>query len=171
MTKLTTARDIFVDGLRNAHAMEKQALSIMEPQLSRLEHYPEVSALLDRHIRETEDQIRRLDDILSGIDESASTIKDMSLSFTGSMAAMGHSMASDEILKNAFANHAFENFEIASYTSLITMAEISGASAAVPLLRASLDEETRMAKALHDSLDTVTRRYIELAASDERADI
>ncbi|MFN3524483.1 MAG: ferritin-like domain-containing protein [Paracoccus sp. (in: a-proteobacteria)] len=171
MTKMTTAHEIFADGLRNAHAMEKQALSIMQPQLNRLEHYPEISALLDRHIRETEDQLNRLDKILEGINESSSGLKDISLSLSGSMAAMGHSMASDEILKNAFANHAFENFEIASYTALITMAEITGAAAAVPLLQVSLDEEKRMAKALYDSLDTVTRRFIELSASEERADI
>lgn len=29
------ARDIFIVGLRNAHAMENQALSIMKPQESR----------------------------------------------------------------------------------------------------------------------------------------
>ena len=57
------AYDVFIDGLRNAHAMEKQALSIMQPQLNRLEHYPQVSALLDRHIRETEVQIQRIDQI------------------------------------------------------------------------------------------------------------
>ncbi len=38
------------------------------------------------------------------------------LSAGGSMAAIGHSMADDEILKNSFANFAFENFEIAAIT-------------------------------------------------------
>lgn len=28
------ARDVFVTGLKNAHAMEKQALSIMQPQVN-----------------------------------------------------------------------------------------------------------------------------------------
>ena len=36
------ARDIFIVGLRNAHAMENQALSIMKPQSSRIESYPQV---------------------------------------------------------------------------------------------------------------------------------
>ena len=31
---------------------------------------------------------------------------------------MGHTLAGDEILKNSFANFAFENFEIAAYKSL-----------------------------------------------------
>jgi hypothetical protein len=37
-------RDIFVIGLRNAHAMENEALSSMKPQLSRIENYPQVAA-------------------------------------------------------------------------------------------------------------------------------
>ncbi|OJH45715.1 hypothetical protein IE00_00160 [Paracoccus sp. SM22M-07] len=171
MAKKMTAREIFVDGLRNAHAMEKQALSIMQPQLNRLEHYPEVSALLDRHIRETEEQIRRLDKVLDSVGASASGFKDAALSFSGSLAAVGHTMARDEILKNTFANHAFENFEIAVYLSLITGADLCGAGNSAILLQQSLDEERRMAAALHDSIDAVTRRYAELAASDQRADI
>lgn len=171
MAKTMTAQDIFIDGLRNAHAMEKQALSIMQPQLNRLEHYPEVSALLDRHIRETEDQIKRLDEVLESVGASASGLKDAGLSLAGSMAAIGHTVASDEILKNTFANHAFENFEIAAYVSLIATADLCGAGSSARLLQQSLDEERRMASALHDSIDAVTRRYVELAASDQRADI
>jgi ferritin-like metal-binding protein YciE len=76
MVKKMTAEDIFIDGLRNAHAMEKQALSIMQPQLNRLEHYPQISDLLDRHIRETENQINHLDEVLDSFGASASGFKD-----------------------------------------------------------------------------------------------
>ncbi|MDH2328005.1 DUF892 family protein [Cereibacter sp. SYSU M97828] len=151
--------------------MEKQALSIMEPQLKRLEHYPEVSALLDRHIRETEGQIARLDEILATVAESSSTLKDLSLSFTGTMAAVTHSMASDEILKNSMANFAFENFEIAAYTALIAAAEQAGAASAIPLLDQSLQEERQMAAQIEDGLPGVVRRYIELSGTEQRADI
>lgn len=128
MASAATAQDVFITGLRNAHAMEKQALSIMQPQLNRIEHYPDVAAQLDLHIRETEGQIARLDEILGSLEESHSSLKDAALSATGSMAALTHTMASDEILKNSFANFAFENFEIAAYTSLITAGEESGAT-------------------------------------------
>ncbi|WP_273688982.1 ferritin-like domain-containing protein [Ketogulonicigenium vulgare] len=171
MPSIITARDVFSDGLRNAHAMEKQALSIMEPQLKRLEHYPEVSAMLDNHIRETKGQIARLDEILEGLDEGSSMLKDMSLSFAGTMAAVTHSMADDEILKNTMANFAFENFEIAAYTALITTAEEIGASAAIPLLKQNLQEEKRMATLIHEGMPAVVRRYLALSASDQRADI
>ncbi|VDS09778.1 hypothetical protein PARHAE_02985 [Paracoccus haematequi] len=165
------AHEVFIDGLRNAHAMEKQALSIMQPQLNRLEHYPQVSALLERHIRETEGQIQRLDQIFENLDESSSGLKDTMLSLGGSMAALTHSMASDEILKNSLANFAFENFEIAAYTALITAAEQANLSHAVPLLKQNLDEEVAMASQIHDGLPEVVRQYIVLSGSDQRADI
>lgn len=165
------AHDLFLDGLRNAHAMEKQALSIMQPQLKRLEHYPEVSALLDRHIRETEGQIARIDQILDGLGESASGLKDTMLSFSGSMAAMTHTLATDEILKNSMANFAFEHFEIAAYTALITSADLAGQSAAIPLLQQNLDEEKAMAAAIEAGLPGVVRQYVALSGSDQRADI
>ena len=47
-------RDLFVTGLRNAHALEMQALQIMNRQVERLENYPEVEQALRKHIQETE---------------------------------------------------------------------------------------------------------------------
>jgi ferritin-like metal-binding protein YciE len=165
------AYDVFIDGLRNAHAMEKQALSIMQPQLNRLEHYPQVSALLDRHIRETEAQIQRIDQVFESLNESSSGLKDTMLSLSGSMAAMTHSMATDEILKNSLANFAFEHFEIAAYTALLTAAQEANVTQAIPLLEQNLQEEVAMASAIHDGLPDVVRQYITLSASDQRADI
>jgi ferritin-like metal-binding protein YciE len=48
-----TARDIFVVGLRNAHAMEVQARELMERQSERLDDYPEVKAKVAAHLQET----------------------------------------------------------------------------------------------------------------------
>lgn len=161
---------IFITGLKNAHALEKQALAIMDPQVSRLEHYPEVADMLRHHIDETHGQIARLDEILNGFNESASGLKDLSLSFAGSMGAIGHSLAGDEILKNSFANYAFENFEIASYTALLTLAEEGGFGAAVAPLQMTLREEQIMADWVLNGLPDITRRYVRLSAElGERA--
>jgi ferritin-like metal-binding protein YciE len=157
-------QELFVVGLHNAHALEKQALSIMTPQASRIEHYPELADRLQSHIEETHGQISRLEQILSDHGESRSTLKDTVLGLAGGMAAIGHSLAGDEILKNSFANYAFENFEIASYKSLIVMAEDSGFTQAVPLLRQTLGEEQAMAEWIDGFLPVVTRRYVELSA-------
>lgn len=164
-------REIFVTGVRNAHAMENQALSIMKPQLERIENYPEVAQRLEMHIRETERQIERLESILHDLNQDHSSLKDMALSFTGAMAAMGHTMADDEILKNSFANFAFEHFEIAAYKSLITVAEMGGYRAAMGALQANLGEEQKMAHWLEDNLATVTQKFVTLRGSGESGKI
>lgn len=158
--------ELFVTGLKNAHALEKQALSIMEPQVRRIENYPEVAERLREHIEETNGQIRRLEEILDGLDESHSGFKDAAMSMTGGMMAIGHSVAGDEILKNSFANYAFENFEIASYKALIILAEDGSFGNALPLLKQTLTEEQRMAEWIDQSLPMITRRYVDLSARE-----
>jgi ferritin-like metal-binding protein YciE len=164
-------RSIFVTGLRNAHAMENQALSIMKPQLSRIENYPEVASQLDKHIRETEGQIRRLEDVLQQLGEDHSTLKDVALSLSGAFAAMGHTLAGDEILKNSFANFAFENFEIAAYKSLLTMAELGGFPSATSALQSNLAEEQAMANWLDANLRAVTIKFASLKEAGQTAKV
>lgn len=164
MASQDTLRELFITGLVNAHAVEKQALSIMTPQVARIEHYPAVADRLRLHIEETNGQIARLDEILAGFDTSSSTLKDIGLSMSGSMAAITHSVAGDEIVKNSFANYAFEHFEIAAYKSLLVLAEDGGFATAAPLLKQSLGEEQAMAQWIDDALPDITRRYATLYA-------
>jgi ferritin-like metal-binding protein YciE len=169
ITPSDTTREIFVTGLRNAHAMEKQALSIMEPQVSRLESYPDVAQRLEQHIQETHGQIARIETILEGLGESSSGLKDVALSITGTMAALGHTVAGDEIMKNSLANFAFENFELAAYTSLVTLADSGGFSDAKAALLENLSEERAMAEWLESNLPDVTLRFVQLRAAGEQA--
>lgn len=162
-------RDIFVTGLRNAHAMENQALSIMKPQLERIEHYPAVAERLRQHISETEGQKERLENVLQSLAEDTSTLKDTALSLGGSMAAMAHSMAGDEIIKNSLADFAFENYEIAAYKSLIVLAEAGGMQEAQQVLQQNLAEEEAMADWLDENLRSVTLQYAHLNEMGETA--
>src|SRR3954465_7329149 len=156
----STARDIFVIGLRNAHAMETQARELMERQSERLTDYPDVQARMKEHLGETEGQLKRLDICLSSLGESASAMKDTAQSFMGNIMALGHSMAGDEILKNTFANNAFEHFEIAAYKSLLTLCGPAGADGARTLLEQSLKEEEAMASWVDENVGKITLAYL-----------
>ena len=98
-------------------------------------------------------------------------MKDMALSMAGGMAALGHSMAGDEILKNSFANYAFEHYEIAAYKSLIAMAETAGIQNTLPVLKQNLAEEEAMAKWLDEHLRSVTLQFASLKEVGESAKI
>ncbi|MDQ1199337.1 ferritin-like domain-containing protein [Agrobacterium sp. SORGH_AS 787] len=158
----TDIRDIFVTGLRNAHAMENQALSIIKPQIQRIENYPEVRERLEMHLHETERQISRLDEILAGLSENASSLKDTAMSFTGAIASLGHAVAGDEIVKNSLANFAFEHYEIAAYKSLLAIADHGGFTAARSRLDDNLEEEIQMAVWLESNLQKITLEFVAL---------
>ncbi len=165
-----TALEIYTTGLKNAHALEQQATQLMERQIERYERYPEMTQRLQQHLRETEQQIARLEELMHGMGTERSVLKDWATSIMGNMAAIGHSIMPDEILKNTFANHAFENFEIASYTSLIAMAEATGNSGHVPTLRQTLTEEERMAAWIRENTPAISLKYLQLAEQGEKAD-
>jgi ferritin-like metal-binding protein YciE len=160
-----TIRDVYVVGLRNAHALEKEATQLIERQLERLDDYPEVRQRLRQHLEETHAQHKRLDEILDRLGEERSTLKDVAMSFMGNMAAMAHVPADDEILKNTFANLAFENYEVAAYRSLITLAEAVGDQQAVPLLRQTLEEERNMAAWIDEHVPEITHAYLSREAA------
>lgn len=164
-----TIRHMFVVGLRDAHAVEHQALGIMDRQIEHLAQYTEVEARLRAHRGETERQIERLDSILADFDESPSAIKDAALKLGGSVAALAHALAPDEIIKNSLANYAFENYEAASYKALIAMARAGGFDAAIPKLEESLQEELAMVTFLDEMLPLVINKFLALRGQGEQA--
>lgn len=163
------ARDVLVVGLRNAHAVESQAIELLERQASALDDYPEVQARVQEHLGETERQMERLEQALEMLDEDTSAIKDTALSALGNFMAIANTMADDAILKNSFASYSFEHYEIAAYESLLELAEMAGAREIMPLLEESLREEKAMAEWLGSGVRPVTRQYIQRRERKDQA--
>jgi ferritin-like metal-binding protein YciE len=163
--------EIYHTGLRNLHALEQSAIELTQRQVERLENYPEMKARLIQHHAESEEQARRLELILDRHATSPSAAKNAVSSVIGNVAAALHAPAPDEVLKNTFANYAFEHQEIAAYTSLIAMAEAVNDATAIPALQQSLREEQDMAKWIEEHIVPTTRRYIELASTGQTAGV
>ena len=158
-------------GLRNLHALEMTAIELTQRQVERLEHYPEMAAKLRQHHQESQAQAQRLDAILARHGTSASSMKNTVASAMGNVAAALHVPPSDEVLKNTFANFAFEHQEIAAYTSLIAMAEMIGDVDSLAPLRQSLAEEQAMAQFIESQIVPTTKRFMQLAEAGERASV
>ncbi len=161
-----SAKDILIVGLRNAHAMERQAQELMERQIERTDEFPQVQAQLRRHLEETREQLSRVEACLSELGEQTSTLKDAAMATIGNLAAMAHTPADDEIIKNTLANNAFEHYEIAAYKTLLALCESAGVDLSAPLQQ-SLQEEERMAAWIDDHIKQVTLEY--LAQEERRA--
>ncbi len=165
----TSKRDTLIVGLRNAYALEGQALSTMTNVRDRLEHYPELKAVVAQHIQETQRQQQMVEQCLGRFGEEPSALKDAALKLMGNLQAMAHGMASDEVLKNLFALYAFEHFEIASYKSLIALADDSGEREVGEVCRQILAQEEAAGRKLEHLIEPVTRAYAQREAADMAA--
>jgi ferritin-like metal-binding protein YciE len=119
--------------------------------------------------RRSKQQASRIEELLSGLNTSHSTFKDMVTSFMGNVAALGHASASDEVVKNTFANYAFEHYEIAAYRGLLVVAESAGQQRSTSVLQQSLKEEQAMAQWIEDHLKPTMLRYVERYAAGDTA--
>ncbi len=167
----SSATELYLTGLRNAHAVEQQAIQLLQRQVERLENYAALEQRMREHIEESRTQAKRIETVLEGFNSSNSTLKDLGLAAMGNLAALAHVTAPDEVVKNSFANYAFEHFEIAAYRSLLVLAEAAGDASGPKLLRDSLAEEERMAQWIADHLEETTRTYLTLETSGRTAGV
>jgi len=163
-------RMFYITGLHNAHAMETQAIQLLTRQVERLENYPELEAKMRMHLEESKRQRERLEEVMHTLDEQHSALKEAVLGLGGNFAAIAHTMASDEIIKNTLANYMFEHFEIAAYKSLIAMSEYLGHDSGAAAARASLREEEVMAAWIDEHIAPTTVTFMERVKAGVTAD-
>ncbi|SIT86732.1 ferritin-like domain-containing protein [Pontibaca methylaminivorans] len=166
---MKTTEDIFLAWLRDAHAAEKQALSLLSTQVEHLVHYSELRARIDQHIAETEEQVRALDGLLESYDTDSSAIKDVTGRMMAFAQGIGGAGAVDEVVKGSIFSYAFEQMEIASYKALIAVARRLNDPRAVEVLEAILRQEEAMAQWLAENLEAVTNEYLLRNESGEEA--
>ena len=112
---MAVSRENLTAWLRDAHAMENQAIEILEKQASRLEHYPELRAKVSSHLDESHRQAERVERCLHQLGTDTSGLKTALGKMVGTAQQLSGLFASDEVLKSGIADYAFEHYEIASY--------------------------------------------------------
>lgn len=153
-------QDILIDYLRDAYAMEQQALSVIDRQLDRLKSYPELSARLDQHRRETESQAERLEACLHRLGTDTSSLKTGMAKLSTNLQAMMNTFAGDEVVKDMISNYTFEHYEVVNYKILATTADAAGQPEVARVAREILAEEEQMIRWLDQNLDPIIRQYI-----------
>lgn len=149
-----------ISWLRDAHAMERSMAAVLERHIADAQDAPEFREQLERHLVETRDHARRLEECLESLNATSSTAKDIAANLMGAMQGVATSAFRDEIVKNALAEYAMEHFEIACYSSLIAAAEEAGLVDIAHTCSDLLREETRMALWLEDEIPKLTRNYL-----------
>jgi ferritin-like metal-binding protein YciE len=157
---MSEARSSLAAWLRDVHAMEGQAITLLETQIQRLESYPDAIPMLRRHLEETRQQRTQVESCLQKIGEDTSTLKDMAMKLGANLQGFMHMASSDEVLKHALASHAFEHFEAASYRILTSAAAEAGEAQIARTCEAIMKQELEMATWVWEQLPKLTTQYL-----------
>lgn len=168
---MTNKEDRLMQWLRDAHAMEVQAETMLSKQADRIGNYPDLKQRIERHIEETKSQADRIEKCIDRRGGDVSVLKDMAGTTTAMAQAMGGMFAGDEIVKGAMAGYTFEHFEIASYEALKAAAEEVGDPETAKVCDQILKEEKEMASWLADHLPGVTQSYLKREEADVEAKV
>jgi ferritin-like metal-binding protein YciE len=157
---MATKEENLLDWLRDAHAMEMQAETMLSAMAGRIKNYPDVKAKIEQHIQETRQQAQMLESCLQRLGSDASTVKNL----IGKFVAMGQGLSgvfvADEIIKGSMAGYTFEHMEIAAYKVLIAAAEACGDAETSAVCQRILAEEEAMANWLSENIGDVTAKFL-----------
>jgi ferritin-like metal-binding protein YciE len=145
-----TLRELFIEQLKDIYDGEQRITKAL-PKMAQEAESEELSEALEEHLRETEEQVSRLEQILEALDETPGrkTCKAM----VGLLEEGKEMMAEDfpPEVKDAgiiAAAQKVEHYEMATYGCLRTWADLLGEDEASRLLKQTLDEEGNADKKL-----------------------
>lgn len=148
--KLETLRDLYVDELKDLYSAETQLVKAL-PRMARAATRPELKRAFESHLRQTEEQVNRLDRIFEQLGKSPRGKKCVGME--GLIEEAKELLAEKpepEVLDAgliAKAQHV-EHYEIAGYGTARAYAEQLGEARQAALLQETLDEEGETDKIL-----------------------
>ncbi|KQU72426.1 hypothetical protein ASC75_23875 [Aminobacter sp. DSM 101952] len=157
---MNTSREWLIQWLRDVHAMEEQAETMLSGLHDRIENYPELRNRIRTHLDETRVQAERIRTCLASLGAGSSSLKDAAAKILAAAQSVSGAFGDDEVLKGCLASYSFEHVEIASYTMLSAAAETCGEMGVVQVCQQNLREEVAMAEWMHNHLGSITKEFL-----------
>jgi ferritin-like metal-binding protein YciE len=141
--EIDSLRKLYVEELKDLYSAEKQILQAL-PRMAKKASNPQLKAGFEEHLRQTEEQVKRLDRIFEGLGKSprGKKCKGMEGLIEEGKEVMQEDM--DEETRDAAliaAAQKVEHYEMAGYGTVRTYAQLLGENEAARLLQQTLDEE------------------------------
>jgi len=156
----TTAQDLLVKQLDQAHAMERAVATMLDGMI-RTTSDPSVSAQLESHKQETEQHAEKLARCLERYGESPSKTKEALGMVTALLKAPADLLRGEQEMRNARDGFATEHFEIATYRLLESLAKAANDEQALQVARENAADEERMAARIERIWDKVVARVFQ----------
>lgn len=148
--ELNTLRDLYVDELKDLWSAEKQLVKAL-PKMAKAANDPELSKAFMTHLRQTEQQVKRLEQVFEDLGESPRGKKCVGME---GLIEEGQELIKErpdpDVLDAGLISKAqhIEHYEIAGYGTVRTYAQLLGAERQAQLLQQTLDEEGQTNKLL-----------------------
>ena len=147
---LETLHDLFVHELKDLYSAENQLIKAL-PKMAQAAQAPELKRAFETHLRETKEQVRRLEQVFKALGEKpgGKTCKAME-----GLVEEGEELleedADPDVMDAALIVTAqkVEHYEIASYGSVCTFGRVLGYDQATEVLKETMAEEERTDKLL-----------------------
>jgi ferritin-like metal-binding protein YciE len=147
---MQSLEDLFVHDLKDLYHAENQMLKSL-PRMAKKASAPELRRAFELHLKQTEQQVKRLERVFDSLDEKAKgkPCKGMQGIIEEGKEVMSEDME-DDVLDAALiaAAQKAEHYEIAAYGTARTYAQMLGNDLAAKLLQQTLDEEGEADKKL-----------------------
>jgi ferritin-like metal-binding protein YciE len=150
-----TAIEQLVTWLDDAHAMETGLVGILQSHASHFTEFPGAADRIRRHVTETEQHARRLEQCLAQLGAAPSGVKSTLSSLMGTIEGASTVMFRDRLAKDVLADYAAEQFEVACYTALVSVALRLGYTDVARLCEDNLREDMAMAEWLLEQVPDV----------------
>jgi len=152
MAKVATMEDLFLDELRDLYDAEKQLTKAL-PKMAKAASSDELRTALENHLEETENQVERLEQIFTMLEEKGTGKKCAAMAGLIKEGDEVTSSTDDSAVRDAgliAAAQKVEHYEISGYGSARTHAQMLGHVEAVSLLEETLNEEKQADRKLND---------------------
>ena len=150
--KLDNLRKLYTEELRDIYNAENQLLKAL-PKMAKGASSDELRQAFENHLKETEGQVERLDEIFEHLNESP---KGKTCHAMKGLIEEGSEILEEEGEESVLdagiiaAAQKVEHYEIASYGTVRTFAELLGEKEAAKLLQQTLDEESAANEKLNE---------------------
>ena len=158
---------LFVDELKDIYWAEKHLVKAL-PKMAKGATSDELRSAIENHLVQTQNQVLRLEQVFESIGQKAATKKCEAMEGLVEEAKMGLEDTEDGTLTRDAAiiatGQKIEHYEIASYGTLKTFANVLGFTEAAGLLNATLKEE----KEADVLLTTIAEGFVNESAKSEK---
>jgi ferritin-like metal-binding protein YciE len=166
MSELSTIKDLLEEEIKDLYSAEKQLTKAI-PTMAEAANHTELSKAFEAHLKETENQVARLEKVadILGTTPSGKKCKGMEGVIEEGSEALDES-GDENVLDLGIigAGSRVEHYEMAGYMTAISLAKQLGQNDVVKLLNESLTEE----QAADNKLRSIAQTIIKSAPTDKK---